>query len=122
MTNRIARMETMIAAPPSVTTQRARRSSRRRRAIFSRGMITGRAAAGGSPGATTLLLPSMERLSKPLERLTQLFFGNGVRDRKKSVLDHNLLPLLREHKPNELTGEGIKALAWCPIDVDEQKP
>src|SRR5574337_1780274 len=113
MTNRMASMETMIAAPPSVTTQRARRSNRRRRTIFSRGTITGRVVAYDSPGATTLVLSFMEMLSSsPLERLAQFFLGNGVWDRKKSVLDHDLLSLLREHKLHELTGEGIKALAW----------
>src|SRR5574337_467532 len=122
MTKRMARMETMIAAPPSVTTQRARRSSRRRRVIFWYGTVNGRAACSGSPGTIALVLSFIEMLSEPLERLTQLFLGYGVRDRKESILDYDLLPLLREHKLNEFTGEGVKALAWRPIDVDEQKP
>src|SRR5262245_14405193 len=113
MTTRIARMAAMMRSPPETTRREARRSNSSRRVV--RLPETGSGRADGPPALSASVLIAT------LLDLVQLFFGDGRRDREVAVLDHVLLPVLREYQLHELAGQRVERLAGRLVDVDVEE-
>src|SRR5262245_45152140 len=134
MTTRMARIDRMTAAPPSVTTRRASPSSSSRRPARMRGTRSGRAGTTGPPALSASTWLATPRpcypfapgtrcfIDTPLLDLPELFRRARPRNREVAILHHDLLALLRQDQLHELPGQRIERLVGRPVDVHVEEP